>query len=319
MKPYIFQLPDLLGGRPLFSYGVMLGISFLCGWSLCVYQCRRDGMSGRVASMTMFVIVVSSLLGARALHFVSSPTAKLTLTNFFKYDEGGLVAYGGIVAALLGAYFYNRYRRHDGWVFLDNAAAPVALGLGITRIGCFLFGCDYGVRSETMWAVRFPRWDNPDVVAWIKRSAPAFVDHTKGVLHHAAVMSDSVHPTQLYESLVGFVAFGVLLVLKPLKRFHGQIMLAFVAYYAIARYAIENLRGDADRGSDVAGLGISTSQLIGVVLLVAVGVLWWMQSKKGLYAAQGTAAWGPATATDPPPPSASPSRKQTKRKKKKKK
>ncbi len=317
MKPYLFQLPDWLpfaAGRPIFSYGVMLGISFIVGWSLVVHLCRRDGMDGRIASTTMFVIVVSSLIGARGLHFVSSPTAVFTLANFFKFDEGGLVAYGGILAAVLASYAYVRWRNADGWVFLDNAAAPVALGLGITRVGCFLFGCDYGVRTESAWALRFPRWDDPEVVAWIKRSAPAYVDHTKGVLEHAAVFSDHVHPTQLYESLVGFVAFGLLLLWRPMKKFHGQIMLAFLAYYGVMRYLLETLRGDADRGEDVI-LAMSTSQLIGVLLLATVAFFWWSQGRKGLYNAPGTLAWAPEPTAKSP--STGGGGKKKKRKKKK--
>ena len=315
MKPYLFQLPEFLSGRPIFSYGVMLGLSFIIGWSLVVWLCRRDGMDGRIPSMAMLVIVVSGLVGARLLHFVSSPTATFTLANFVKFDEGGLVAYGGILSGVLCSWAYVQWRGSDGWVFLDNAAAPVALGLGITRVGCFLFGCDHGLRFQSAWSLRFPRWDDPDVFEWISRSAPAFNDHYEKADPYTSVMwSDHVHPTQLYESLVGFAAFGILLLFRERKRFHGQLMLAFLAFYGVARYVIEVVRGDADRGEGVAGTTFSTSQLIGVLLLASVAYLWWRQRGRGLYAAPGTAAWGsdPAINSTPEP------RKAKTRKKRKK-
>ena len=263
----------------------------MLGWSLFVYLCRRDGVRAQVASTAMVVIVVSSLIGARGLHFISSPTAQFTLANFLKFDEGGLVAYGGLVAGLLGLFAYVHWKKTDGWVCLDNAAPAVALGFGITRVGCFLFGCDYGVRHESFWAIRFPRWDNFGVVEWIKRSAPAYNDHTGRVAEHAALFSDYIHPVQLYESLLAFAAFGILLLWLPAKRFHGQVMLAFLGYYAVGRYALETIRGDADRGDDIVGIGFSTSQLIGVAVLAAAAFLWWLQSRRGLYAAAGTTAW----------------------------
>jgi phosphatidylglycerol:prolipoprotein diacylglycerol transferase len=50
------------------------------------------------------------------------------------------------------------------------------------------------------------------------------------------------------------------------KRYDGQVFLAFVALYAAVRFGLEFLRSD-DRGSL---LGLSTSQLIGVLLIAAV-------------------------------------------------
>ena len=294
MKPYLFQMPEWLPfapGRPIFSYGIMLGIAFIAGWSLCVHLSRRDGFSARTASMGMFVIVVTSMLGSRFLHYLSSPTAQLSLVGFFKFDEGGLVAWGGILGAVVGSYVYLRVlKKCDWWAYADNAAPPLALGLGITRIGCFLFGCDYGVRSDTALAVRFPRWDDPGVHAWLPRSAPAYADHHPQ-FDHTSVFSDLVHPTQLYEALVGILAFGVLLLWLHRKRFHGQIMLLFLGYYAVLRFLLETIRGDGDRNEDFWGVGLSTSQAVGVLVLVAVAVLWWLRSRRGLYSAAGTVTW----------------------------
>lgn len=293
MKPYLFQLPDwlpLAAGRPIFSYGVMLGISFIVGWSLCVHLSRKDGYDAKVASTAMFVIVVASLLGARLLHFFTSPTAHLTLGNFLKFDEGGLVAYGGIVGGLLGPAAYLGWKKYDVWAYFDNCAPGLALGLGITRIGCFLFGCDYGMRTSSSWAIRFPRWEDPEVTSWIKRSAPAYVDHHQGAIDSVATFSEHVHPTQLYESMVGFVAFAICLLWRPVKRFHGQIMLVFLGYYAVLRFLLETMRGDADRGDDIVGVGLSTSQLTSVLMLAAVGFFWFWQRRLGLYAIGGRPA-----------------------------
>ena len=308
MKPYLFQLPDWLpiaGGRPIFSYGVMLGLSFILGWGLTVHLSRRDGIDGKIASNGVFVIVLSSLIGARAMHFMSSPTAQFSIANFLKFDEGGLVAYGGIVAALAGCMLYTWFKGVDPWVYIDEAAAPLSLGLGITRVGCFLFGCDYGVTTTSALAIRFPRWEDPEVLPWIKRSAPAYMDHHANAFDAVDNFSRFVHPTQLYESLVGFIGFAICIVWLRRKRFHGQIMFFFMAYYGVLRYALEIIRGDADRGDDIGGLGLSTSQLTAILTMAVIGVLWWRQGRRGLYDASGTTQWatatGPARADSPRP------------------
>jgi phosphatidylglycerol:prolipoprotein diacylglycerol transferase len=85
----------------------------------------------------------------------------------------------------------------------------------------------------------------------------------------------AIHPTQIYESAASFaIAALLILYVHGRKRYDGQIFLAFVALYAAVRFGLEFLRND-DRG----GLGgehtrdaalLSTSQLIGILLIVAV-------------------------------------------------
>jgi phosphatidylglycerol:prolipoprotein diacylglycerol transferase len=58
--------------------------------------------------------------------------------------------------------------------------------------------------------------------------------------------------------------------LQPRKRFDGQVMLAFLGAYALLRFLLEYLRDD-DRGGL---LGLSTSQLIGVVVIAALVPVW---------------------------------------------
>jgi phosphatidylglycerol:prolipoprotein diacylglycerol transferase len=123
------------------------------------------------------------------------------------------------------------------------------VGQAIGRLGCFAAGCCFGKPATVPWAVTFT-----DVYAARQTGTP---------------MDTPVHPTQIYESLACFLIFGFLLWLAPRKRFHGQVTLAYVALYSSARFAIEYFRGDADRGSVFGGL-LSTSQLIAVVLLMAV-------------------------------------------------
>jgi phosphatidylglycerol:prolipoprotein diacylglycerol transferase len=199
---------------------------------------------------------------------------------------------GGIVSSAVALRLQNT----DWWAFVDNGTPGLAIGLGITRIGCYLFGCDYGVRSTDALAVSFPRWDDTAVGPWMPASSPAHSDHVVAGLDFASAHSHLVHPTQLYESLVGFLAFAVLILWRPKKRFHGQICLAFLIYYAIARFAIELLRGDADRGDSVM-LGMSTSQLIGFLMLGGLLVLWFRQAARGLYAARGTRFSAPASSS----------------------
>jgi phosphatidylglycerol:prolipoprotein diacylglycerol transferase len=85
-------------------------------------------------------------------------------------------------------------------------------------------------------------------------------------------MDTPLHPSQLYEALATFLIFAFLLWLAPRKSFHGQVTLSYVALYSAARFGLEFLRGDADRGSWLGG-AVSTSQVIAIVLLLGAALL----------------------------------------------
>ena len=117
---------------------------------------------------------------------------------------------------------------------LDASAPSVVLGTAITRVGCLLFGCDYGKVSHVAWAIRFPR------------DAPAWKDH---VYNMHALAPDSawslpVHPTQIYETLGGLAIFGLVMYLRRVRKFSGEVFLGWVMGYGIVRPIIEIYRGD---------------------------------------------------------------------------
>jgi len=60
-----------------------------------------------------------------------------------------------------------------------------------------------------------------------------------------------------------------MILMRPRKRFHGQIFLTWLATYPIARTVIEMFRGDKERGVYV----LSTSQWISILVALAAVVL----------------------------------------------
>jgi phosphatidylglycerol:prolipoprotein diacylglycerol transferase len=65
------------------------------------------------------------------------------------------------------------------------------------------------------------------------------------------------------------VAFVCLYVVLPRKRYDGQVFVASLILYSAARFLVEILRRDARGGA----IGLSTSQLIGLGLIVAAIVI----------------------------------------------
>ncbi len=172
-----------------------------------------------------------------------------------KFYNGGLAYYGGFIAAYGTAYYLLKTDRFPFWKAADMAGMVVPIGLGFGRLGCLLAGCCFGKPWESSWAVHFPG-NSPASVA----------QHLEKQIPNTSVQSLPVHPTQLYESAASFaIAAFLILYLHGRKRYDGQIFLVFVIAYAGVRFLLEFARAD-ERG----GLfGLSTSQLVGVVLIAA--------------------------------------------------
>jgi phosphatidylglycerol---prolipoprotein diacylglyceryl transferase len=237
---------------------------------------ERTGQDRKKANLVFMTAAIGAILGARILYFIASAPGEFSIANFFKFQEGGLVAYGGFVGGV-GAGVAMALRLRADWLGLGDCVAPaLALGTGITRHGCFLYGCDFGRVTESAWALHFPRWSNPGVAHWIPGGSPAFNQHFTGHVHQSVeVMSMGVHPTQLLSSVNGFLAFVVLMLVIPYRQFKGQVLLSFLMYYGLTRFLIEILRGDAIRGTSTLGLPLSTSQFVSICIW-ALGIPLWV-------------------------------------------
>ncbi len=265
MHPILFRIPFI--DMPVYSYGVMLGLAFIAGWYVGMHLIAREGIEYRTAVWAYAMVVVFALIGARLAHMISNPqTVRMyglwhaLMASKFE----GLVAYGGYIGGTLAAWVYSRLRGIDFWSLADCTTPSMVLGLGFTRIGCFLAGCCHGKVTDLPWGMVFPAGAqasrNPDCI-------PA------GAIP-GTVPSLPVHPTQLYESAVGFILFPVAWYLVKKRKFTGQAFLVMIVSYAVARFLLEFIRADSDRGTVFSVF--STSQFIGLVLVpLAIGLYVW--------------------------------------------
>ncbi len=203
----------------------------------------------------------------------------------FKFWQGGLAFYGGLILALFVAIWFMRRRQMVLRKVMDLTAAPIAWGLVFGRTGCLLAGCCFGaIAPNHAPSIEFsgyvtevaadgsckPHYDlitteNGEKVCAIGR--PAFIRHVKeNRLPMHAKHSLPVHPTQVYEAAFCFL-IGCYLFFWRRKRvkFQGQAFWEFSMLYGIGRFVVEFFRDD-DRG--LWFLNLSTSQLIAIPLIV---------------------------------------------------
>ena len=288
MRPELFRFFDI--GFP--AYFVLLLSGFLFATAVGVLWAKRIGQNPDVIVDLGLAMLLAGVAGARILHVIAdgyfwdyvhlcSDPSKVDLTvgrdecvrriegvwdvaknvchpqqdcfAWAKFWAGGLTYYGGFVGASLAAVWLLKRDRFPFWKAADMAGFAVPLGLAFGRMGCLLAGCCFGARTAVPWALSFPPHSPASEAQFKAHELPSL-----------AMWSHPVHPTQVYESAASLAIAAVcLVVVHPRKRYDGQVFVAFLALYAVARFLLEILRRD-DRGGL---LGLSTSQLIGVVMI----------------------------------------------------
>ena len=258
---YVFRDKTFAAAQlPIYSYGVMLGLSLIVGWYLTLGLAEREGLPKEVMANCYVVTALAALAGSRVLYIVTNLDEFQTFADVFAMRRGGLVAYGGFIGGFLGSWGYLASQRLRLMPWADVAVPSLASGLLITRIGCYLFGCDFGKRlSDTAPAFlqklgTFPHWTTGTLDGG--EGAPAYVRHLeqfRGTDLGARLIRDNhslaVHPTQIYESLVGAGLLVLLLAQRRHQKFRGQIFFLFVFGYGFARFLLETIRDDVERGS----------------------------------------------------------------------
>jgi phosphatidylglycerol:prolipoprotein diacylglycerol transferase len=285
MYPEIFRI----GNFVVTSFGVMMFLSFLGGAWATGRQLERYGLSKELIWDMLAGIAIGGILGAKlyylGLHWqalAANPMGELL-------SRGGLVWYGGLIGGVLAYYIQVRRRKLPVATMFDATAPALFLSIAIGRLGCFLVGDDYGLPTDAWYGVAFPNG-----------APPSTAGHLRGVgADIAASVPDTavlaVHPTQLYEIAIVLPLFFLLWRIGRRALAPGRLFTLFLGLYGVERFFIEFVRAKDDR----LLLGLSTSQLMSIGLVIVAAVLWQRQAGKAPFRATGpsrTQATTPAPA-----------------------
>lgn len=240
------------------TYGFLVALGVIAGLMVTVRLARSQKIDPDDAWNLGVLVVLAAIIGAKVLliindfgFYMEHPREIFSLSMF----QAGGVFYGGVIAAILTAIYYIRKHHMPALRTCDTFAPGIALGHSIGRIGCFAAGCCYGKPTHHWWGVTFT---NPlaNAVSGTPLNMP-------------------LQPTQLFESAIEFVNFLILIYILRRKQFEGQVIGGYLFLYGVARYFIEFIRDDPDRGS-IFGVMTGT-QLISICFVIAGGILWYLR------------------------------------------
>ncbi len=242
------------GWFTIYSYGFMLALSFLAGIYVASRRAKRFGMDPpQVLDLSVYIIL-SAVVGSRLLYVVFHLDEYRNIVDMFAIWEGGATLYGGLILAVLVSYVYAVKQRLVFLRIADVISPSIALGIMLTRIGCFLSGCCYGQATALPWGVNYP-------------AGCAAYHYSERLAQEQSVPVVALHPTQLYASLYGLIIFLVLIFLDRRIGKTGGPFGFFLVLYGISRFALDFFRFYEENMRIFLGLTLNQILSVGLVLI----------------------------------------------------
>ena len=206
-----------LGSFRLNAHWLFEALAYFIGFRIYLSSRRRRG--DVVAEDTRWSVIaaaaVGAALGSKLLYWLEDPS--LTEANWrnLEFLMGGKTIVGGLIGGWLAVELTKRAAKITTATG-DLFAIPLALGIAIGRIGCFLEGLDdhtYGGPTSLPWGV----------------------DFGDGIRRH---------PTQIYEIIVLAILSVFLVWMARRPHLNGDLFKVFMTVYMSWRFAIGFMQPD---------------------------------------------------------------------------
>ncbi len=303
MLPYLVEVTTPNGPFGVSSYGTIIVLAFTLAFLWVHLRAPRIGLHPDRLMGVYLAAAAGGVLGSRVLYMIAVDPASLLSPSQW-LSSGGFAFYGGLIGGAAGVFTLAHFQGLQGWKLADLLAPGLVLGLGIGRFACFFAGCCHGAEApmgaapvsllpegllhgQLFWSDRFP-------------FLTAQFDAGVGRLLHTPL-----YPTQLWATTAGLSLWALLAWVHGRRRFDGQVIGLMLIFEPIARFLIESFRADhrgyaftfplspalAERfpGLAQAGdslgepmMGVTTSQAIGLVMIVLGAVILVVKRRDGV-------------------------------------
>jgi phosphatidylglycerol:prolipoprotein diacylglycerol transferase len=253
-----------LGPLTLTGFGLAVLLAFAISQVIAQRELARRGHDPSPIPDLILAAVLGTLIGGKIYY-----TAVITHDIRDLWSRAGFVFWGGFIGSVVACYITIKIKKLNFLSISDVAGICIAAGYSVGRTGCWAVGDDYGRPWNGPLAVSFPEGAPPSTA---RNMQGLFgVEVPPGTSPDAIL---SVHPTQLYETVLGFVMFAILWRLRGHKHAQGWLFGLYLVLAGLERFVIEFLRAKDDRFFGT----LTAAQVIGLAL-AALGFVW-MQMRK---------------------------------------
>ncbi len=210
------------------------------------------------------VTAAATLVGSRLLHWwTHRGLYEPDPSRIWSLDFGDFSLFGGLLLAGLAGAVCAAAMKINLWELADCVAPALGVGIAVTRVGCFLNGCCFGVETERPWGVVYPN------------GSPAHWHQAGGDFLALFAGCRAVHPTQVYEMLAALAAALVAVALLRRNVRSGVPFLAAAIVFTAFRWLDDPLRASAPT---LVTPGWSYRLLYATLLAIGSAALLWRLS-----------------------------------------
>ncbi|MGF1571677.1 MAG: prolipoprotein diacylglyceryl transferase [Sumerlaeia bacterium] len=278
MQPVLFQF----GSFFIPTYGFLIAIGIMVGLWVASHRAKIRGLPADKIYDLVFIAVLAGFLSARVLYILLNMEEFLQNPMGLILSRSGFVYLGGFFGAVGAMILYMRKNNLPILAMSDILVVSLSIAHGFGRIACHLSGCCFGaVCTVPGLGIQLSPKVIPgtaDLSAGPEFFYNAFEEQKlKGWIDAGSSLSLPIWPVQLMESAGLFLLALILWWYSSSKpRIAGQTLSWYIMLYALLRFSLEFLRGDAERG---LYMGISTSQWISLFLFpLGLGLLFMLRN-----------------------------------------
>jgi phosphatidylglycerol---prolipoprotein diacylglyceryl transferase len=269
-QPFVYHVGPLEVG----GFGLAMLMCFVTGQILLTRELIRRGYDPAPVGDLVFAAVVGGLLGAKIYYAILVQDAGAL------FDRAGFVFWGGLIGGIIGTSLVVRFKKLRWSTIADASAMSLAAAYSVGRTGCWAVGDDYGRPWDSALAVQFPEGAPPSTAT--NMSQLFGVSFPPGTDPSAVI---AVHPTQIYEVILGFVMFLIVWRFRDHRHAAGWLFGLYAVLAGLERFIIEFVRAKDDRFFG----GLTLAQVIALGFVVT-GVAWMYRKREvgpgnpGIYA-----------------------------------
>lgn len=259
-----------IGSFNIYWYGIFIALGAMLGIALCMKEAKRTGQSQDLYSDFAFIAIIIGVCCARIYYLVFHDDS---LLDFFKFRNGGLAIYGGVLGGILTACVYARIKKINFFKLADTCVMSVLIGQIFGRWGNFFNREAFGKYTDSLFAMALKADQiNGLIINGEEAVYQGHAHYPVTILNNVSYIQ--VHPTFLYECLWNICLLIIIFSIRKQKKFEGQLLAMYFIGYGFGRFFIESLRTD-----QLLIFGLPVSMAVSVLLIIT-GIATIIISKK---------------------------------------
>lgn len=240
-------------GVPVYFYGIILAFAILVGIYSAYFLYKNFYGSNNASNIIDFspYIIIIGIVGARLYYcLVNYQYYILRPMEIFYVRQGGLSIHGMIIVGLFSLFVFSKIYKMSFFKLIDVFLCATALAQSIGRWGNFFNSEAFGTPTNLPWKLFIPVSHRP--IQYVN--------------------FEYFHPTFLYESILDFVIFIVLLFLfRKLSKHPGMIACLYLIMYSFARIFVEHIR--IDSVLNIQGFPVAQIISLAIILFASISMI----------------------------------------------